>query len=213
MNSETDIVPIAGRFRGFLPIVVDVETGGFDNRRDALLELAMVVLRIDEKGELRRYRTYNWHIEPFPNANLDPKSLEVNGIKPFSPLRLAVPEEKAMEEFFRIVRKEVKLNECNRAILVGHNAPFDLGFVQSAAHRVDSKRNPFHPFSTLDTVTLGAVMYGQTVLARIAQAAGMGWDASQAHSAVYDVEKTADLFCHFVNTWNTLDAAFKAVES
>ena len=213
MNSETDIVPIAGRFRGFLPIVVDVETGGFDNRRDALLELAMVILRIDEKGELRRYRTYNWHIEPFPHANLDPKSLEVNGIKPFSPLRLAVPEEKAMEECFRIVRKEVKLNQCNRAILVGHNAPFDLGFIHSAAHRVDSKRNPFHPFSTLDTVTLGAVMYGQTVLARIAQAAGMGWDASQAHSAVYDVEKTADLFCHFVNTWRTLDAAFKAVQS
>ncbi|MEN9434546.1 MAG: ribonuclease [Pseudomonadota bacterium] len=213
MSLETDIIPIAGRFRGFLPIVIDVETGGFDNRRDALLELAAVILRIDEKGELHRYRTYNWHIEPFPNANLDPKSLEVNGIKPFSPLRLAVPEEKAMDEFFKVVRREVKLNQCNRAILVGHNAPFDLGFILSAANRVDCKRNPFHPFSTLDTVTLGAVMYGQTVLARIAQAAGMGWDASQAHSAVYDVEKTADLFCHFVNTWQTLDAAFKAVEN
>jgi ribonuclease T len=111
------------------------------------------------------------------------------------------------------VRREVKLNRCNRAILVGHNAPFDLNFVNAASDRNDCKRNPFHPFSTLDTVTLGAVVYGQTVLARVAQAAGMNWDGEQAHSAVYDAEKTADIFCHIVNTWQTLDAAFKAVEN
>ena len=213
MTDEIEIIPIAGRFRGFLPVVVDVETGGFDCRKDALLEVAAVILRIDEKGELSRHRTFSWHIEPFPNANLDPKSLEVNGIKPFSPLRMAVPEPKAMEDFFKVVRREVKINRCNRAILVGHNAPFDLNFVHAAADRVKASRNPFHPFSTLDTVTLGAVMYGQTVLARLAQAAGMGWDSESAHSAVYDAEKTADLFCHFVNTWQTLDAAFKAVEN
>lgn len=212
MSDEIEIIPIAGRFRGFLPVVVDVETGGFDSRKDALLEVAAVILRIDEKGELSRHRTFNWHIEPFPNANLDPKSLEVNGIKPFSPLRMAVPEDKAMNEFFKIVRKEVKLNRCNRAVLVGHNAPFDLNFVYAASERIQCKRNPFHPFSTLDTVTLGAVMYGQTVLARISQVAGMGWDNESAHSAVYDAEKTADLFCHFVNTWQTLDAAFQAVK-
>lgn len=212
MTDNAEIIPIAGRFRGFLPVVVDVETGGFDYRRDALLELAAVILRMDEKGELSRYRTFNWHIEPFPNANIDPKSLEVNGIKPYSPLRLAVPELKAMEEFFRIVRKEVKLNHCNRAVLVGHNAPFDLNFVHAAAERNKLGRNPFHPFSTLDTVTLGAVVYGQTVLARVAQQAGLGWDAQSAHSAVYDAEKTADLFCHFVNRWQTMDAALRTVQ-
>ncbi|MEZ5537991.1 MAG: ribonuclease T [Thiolinea sp.] len=212
MSDEIEIIPLANRFRGFLPVVVDVETGGFDCRRDALLEVAAVILRIDEKGELSRHRTHSWHIEPFPNANMDPKSLEVNGIKPFSPLRLATPEDKAINEFFKIVRKEVKLNRCNRAILVGHNAPFDLSFVHAAANRIGCKRNPFHPFSTLDTVTLGAVVYGQTVLARVAQAAGMGWDSDQAHSAVYDTEKTADIFCHIVNTWQTLDAAFATIK-
>lgn len=212
MSDEIEIIPLANRFRGFLPVVVDVETGGFDCRKDALLEVAAVILRIDEKGELSRHRTHSWHIEPFPNANMDPKSLEVNGIKPFSPLRMATPEDKAMNEFFKIVRKEVKLNRCNRAILVGHNAPFDLNFVHAAANRIGCKRNPFHPFSTLDTVTLGAVVYGQTVLARVAQAAGMGWDSTQAHSAVYDTEKTADIFCHIVNTWQTLDAAFATIK-
>ncbi|HPE61748.1 MAG: ribonuclease T [Thiothrix sp.] len=213
MSDDIEIVPLAGRFRGFLPIVIDVETGGFDHRRDALLELAAVILRVDEKGGLSRSRTYNWHIEPFPNANMDPKSLEVNGIKPFSPLRLAVPEEKALNELFKVVRRELKLNRCNRAILVGHNAPFDLNFLNAASNRINCKRNPFHPFSTLDTVTLGAVVYGQTVLARVAQAAGLGWDGEQAHSAVYDAEKTADIFCHTVNNWQTLDAAFKAVKT
>nr|CAA6805852.1 MAG: Ribonuclease T (EC [uncultured Thiotrichaceae bacterium] len=212
MSDETEIIPLANRFRGFLPIVVDVETGGFNHRKDALLEVAAVILRIDEKGELSKHRTHSWHIEPFPNSNMDPKSLEVNGIKPFSPLRMAVPEEKAMNEFFKVVRKEVKINRCNRAILVGHNAPFDLNFIHSASERIGCKRNPFHPFSTLDTVTLGAVVYGQTVLARVAQAAGMGWDSSQAHSAVYDTEKTADIFCHIVNTWQTLDAAFATIK-
>ena len=212
MSDEIEIIPLANRFRGFLPVVVDVETGGFDCRRDALLEVAAVILRIDEKGELSRHRTHSWHIEPFPNANMDPKSLEVNGIKPFSPLRMATQEDKAINEFFKIVRKEVKLNRCNRAILVGHNAPFDLSFVHAAANRIGCKRNPFHPFSTLDTVTLGAVVYGQTVLARVAQAAGMGWDSEQAHSAVYDTEKTADIFCHIVNTWQTLDAAFATIK-
>lgn len=211
MSDEIEIIPLANRFRGFLPVVVDVETGGFDCRKDALLEVAAVILRIDEKGELSRHRTHSWHIEPFPNANMDPKSLEINGIKPFSPLRLATPEDKAINEFFKIVRKEVKLNRCNRAILVGHNAPFDLNFIHAAANRIGCKRNPFHPFSTLDTVTLGAVVYGQTVLARVAQAAGMGWDSSQAHSAVYDTEKTADIFCRVVNTWQTLDAAFATI--
>ncbi len=212
MSDEIEIIPLANRFRGFLPVVVDVETGGFDCRKDALLEVAAVILRIDEKGELSRHRTHSWHIEPFPNANMDPKSLEINGIKPFSPLRLATPEDKAINEFFKIVRKEVKLNRCNRAILVGHNAPFDLNFIHAAANRIGCKRNPFHPFSTLDTVTLGAVVYGQTVLARVAQAAGMGWDSSQAHSAVYDTEKTADIFCRVVNTWQTLDAAFATIK-
>lgn len=213
MTEETDFFPIAGRFRGFLPVVIDVETGGFNSRKDALLEIAAVVLRMDEKGELRRHRTYQWHVEPFPNANLDPKSLEINGIRPFSPLRMAHPEQKAMGEFFKVVRKEVQVNQCNRAVLVGHNAPFDLNFVLAAAERTGIKRNPFHSFSTLDTVTLGAVMYGQTVLARICQAANMGWDQEQAHSATYDAEKTADLFCHCINHWQTLDAAFAAMDN
>lgn len=210
MPIDPSFLPVGQRFRGFLPVVIDVETGGFNAQTDALLQVAAVFLRMDAKGEVHLDRTESWHVEPFEGANLEPRSLEVNGIDPHHPLRLAVPEADALDQLFRHTRKEIKKNECTRAILVGHNAAFDLGFMNAAAERVGCKRNPFHPFSTLDTVTLGAMAYGQTVLARAVQAAGISWDSKEAHSAIYDAEKTAELFCKVVNQWQLLDTAFSA---
>ena len=203
MTEESQIYPLGGRFRGFLPVVIDLETGGFNHKTDALLEVAAVFLRRDEQGDLHRLKTLSWHVEPFEGSNLDPKSLEVNGIDPFQPFRqqIAVDESVAVNEMFKAVRQEVKLNECNRAVLVGHNAAFDLNFLNAAVERLGQKRNPFHPFSTFDTVTLAAMAYQQTVLARSVKKAGFDWDAAEAHSAVYDAEKTADLFCNIMNKW------------
>jgi len=203
MTEESQIYPLGGRFRGFLPVVIDLETGGFNHKTDALLEVAAVFLRRDEQGDLHRLKTLSWHVEPFEGSNIDPKSLEVNGIDPFQPFRqqIAVDESVAVNEMFKAVRQEVKLNECNRAVLVGHNAAFDLNFLNAAVERLGQKRNPFHPFSTFDTVTLAAMAYQQTVLARSVKKAGFDWDASEAHSAVYDAEKTADLFCNIMNKW------------
>jgi len=193
--------PMANRFRGFLPVVVDVETGGFDSGRHALLQIAAVFLRRGENGHLWRERTLSIHVQPFDGSELDPKSLEVNGIDPFHPLRIAHPEDQAMGRIFSEIRREVKLNLCKRAILVGHNAHFDLGFVHAAAARCGIRRNPFHPFSSLDTVSLSALAYGQTVLARAAEAAGLGWDTEAAHTAAYDAEVTAEIFCSIANRW------------
>lgn len=203
MTEESQIIPLGGRFRGFLPVVIDLETGGFNHKTDALLEVAAVFLRRDEGGDLHRLKTMSWHVEPFKGGNLDPKSLEVNGIDPFQPFRqqIAVDESVAVNEMFKAVRQEVKHNACNRAILVGHNAAFDLNFLNAAVERLGQKRNPFHPFSTFDTVTLAAMALQQTVLARSVKKAGFEWDAAEAHSAVYDAEKTADLFCHIMNKW------------
>ncbi len=202
-SEQKDITPIAQRFRGFLPVVIDLETGGFNHQTDALLEVAASFLRIDKAGMLSRVKTINWHLTPFEGSNLDPKSLEVNGIDPDLPFRqaIAVEERIAINELFKAVRAEIKLNKCTRAILVGHNANFDLNFLNAAVDRLGQKRNPFHPFSTFDTVSLAALAYGQTVLARSVQAAGFSWDSAEAHSAVYDTEKTADLFCQIMNDW------------
>jgi len=205
-NTEPDkVVPVGGRFRGFLPVVIDLETGGFNHHTDALLEIAAVTLRIDDQGLITPHTTHGWHINPFKGANMEAASLEVNGIDPDLPFRqaIAVDEADALDELFKIVRKEIKLNNCTRAILVGHNAAFDLNFLNAAVERTSKKRNPFHPFSTFDTVTLAAMAYRQTVLARAVKSAGFAWDANEAHSAVYDTEKTADLFCNVMNKWQT----------
>jgi ribonuclease T len=195
---------IADRFRGFLPVVVDVETGGFNAQRDALLEIAACIVRMDDFGRLVVAETIAVNVEPFDGANIDPKSLEVTGICVDSPLRKAVPEQEALRRIAQPVRKEVRDTGCQRAILVGHNSFFDLSFINAAIERTDFKRSPFHPFSSFDTATLAGLAFGQTVLSRSVQAAGLEWNESHAHSAIYDAEKTAALFCAIVNRWKIL---------
>ncbi|MEL7312948.1 MAG: ribonuclease T [Pseudomonadota bacterium] len=187
------------RFRGFLPVIVDVETGGFNAQTDALLEIAAVCVRMNDDGEIHRDETHRFHVKPFPGANLEPASLAVNGIDPDHPLRPAIDERDALQRIFREVRAQVREHECTRAVLVGHNAFFDLNFLNAAIARCGIKRSPFHPFSCFDTATLGGVAFGQTVLSRAVKSAAIDWDESQAHSAAYDAEKTADLFCTVVN--------------
>jgi len=194
---------IAERFRGYLPVVVDVETGGFDARHDALLEIAATIIRMDESGRLAPAETHAFHVQPFEGARIDPKALEFNGIDPGHPFRMALPEPDVLRQLFTPIRKAVKESGCKRAILVGHNAFFDLGFLNAAVERCAIKRNPFHPFSTFDTVSLAGLAYGETVLARAAQRAGMEWDSGEAHSAIYDTQQTAQLFCTIVNLWQT----------
>jgi ribonuclease T len=204
MSSTAAPSLMSRRFRGFLPVVVDVETAGFNAKRDALLEIAAVMLNIDAHGYLHRGASVSCHVEPFPGANMEMESLAFNGIDPHHPFRFAKPEREALEDIFKPVRQAVAMSGCNRAVLVGHNPSFDLGFINAAVNRTGIKRNPFHPFTTFDTATLGGLAYGQTVLARAVRAAGLEWDAERAHSAVYDCERTADLFCIIVNRWNAL---------
>ena len=201
--NETQKDIACGRFRGYYPVAVDVETGGFNSATDALLEVAAATFSIDENGVWSMDECLSRHVEPFAGANLDPAALEFTGINPEHPFRkqIAVPEKEALQDIFKIVRQRMKAYGCKRAILVGHNPSFDLGFINAAVERSGIKRNPFHPFSTFDTATLGGLAYGQTVLSRAAIAAGIPWDHEQAHSARYDTEKTAELFCNIVNQW------------
>ena len=195
---------MAGRFRGFLPVVVDVETGGFNAKTDALLEIAAVLLSFDAQGLLRRDETIRYHVKPFEGANMDPASLAVNGIDPDHPLRPAIDERDALQRVFREVRRAIREANCTRAILVGHNSAFDLGFLNEAIERSAIKRNPFHPFSSFDTATLCGVAFGQTVLSRAVNAAGLEFDEESAHSAAYDAEITADIFCEIVNRFQPI---------
>jgi ribonuclease T len=190
---------MARRFRGYLPVAIDVETGGFHSSTDALLEIAAVLIDMDPDGNLRRGATHDFHVKPFEGGRLDPAALSVTGIDPHHPLRPALPERDALQRVFREIRHAVRAYQCRRAILVGHNAAFDLGFINAAVARAEVKRNPFHPFSCFDTATLAGAALGQTVLAKAVRVAGLDWDPGSAHNARYDAERSADIFCLVCN--------------
>lgn len=199
--------PIAKRFRGYLPVVVDVETAGFNAQTDALLEVAAVLLTVNDDGDWVEDEGITRHIQPFEGANLEQAALDFNGIDPDHPFRkeISVSETIALQDIFKLIRSKLKLHDCKRAILVGHNPAFDIGFLNAAVERTHIKRNPFHPFSTFDTATLGGLVYGQTVLSRAAEKAGIKWESEEAHSARYDAERTAELFCKVVNLWRDMN--------
>lgn len=203
-NAKVRAMLMAERFRGYLPVVVDVETGGFNASTDALLEIAATTFRMREDGILEVADTYSYNVEPFSGSNIEASALEFTGIDPFHPFREAIPEHDALTELFSILRKAVKRNGCNRAILTAHNASFDQAFINAAIDRCGIKRSPFHPFSSFDTASLAGLTFGQTVLAKTCQIAGLEFDNSKAHSAAYDAEKTAQLFCLMVNRWREL---------
>ncbi|WP_026959039.1 ribonuclease T [Aliagarivorans taiwanensis] len=204
--SETNQVSelMSSRFRGYYPVVIDVETAGFNAKTDAMLEIAACLLTFDDAGQLVPSETVHFHIEPFEGANLEKAALEFTGIDPYNPLRGAVGEEFALKEMFRPIRKALKAHGCNRAVMVAHNAAFDMSFFNAAVERSGIKRNPFHPFVSFDTTSISAVALGQTVLAKACEAAQISFDNNEAHSALYDSQKTAELFCHIVNQWQAL---------
>ena len=187
------------RIRGYLPVVIDVETSGFNEQTDALLEICAIILGMDEEGSFFAKTTLHYHVEPFKGANIEASAIKFNGIDIDNPFRLAVPEKKALSEIFDHINEELETEECSRAILVGHNAFFDLGFVKAATLRANLK-SPFHQFSTIDTVSLSALCCGETVLAKAISKMGIEWDNNEAHSALYDTQKTSELFCQIFNS-------------
>ncbi|MFV2056007.1 MAG: ribonuclease T, partial [Thiohalomonadales bacterium] len=191
IHDHEEKLQIAQRFRGFLPVIIDVETAGFNAASDALLEIAAVIVDYDSNGDLEIQESIATHVKPFAGATFDKASLDFIGIDPHHPLRIAQEEPAALKRIFDPIREKVRTTKCTRAILVGHNPSFDLSFIKSAVERNKIKKNPFHQFSTFDTATLGGLAYGQTVLARAVQTAGIEWDNKSAHSARYDAEKTA----------------------
>lgn len=211
MMNVTDNSPkqqlLAQRFRNFMPVVVDVETAGFNAQTDALLEIACIPILIDDDGKFFTGEAVNAHIEPFQGANLEQRALEFTGINPNSPLRKAIAEDEktAIRRIFKHLKQVRQQYQCTKCILVGHNAHFDLNFLNAIVNRTNSKnQNPFHQFSVLDTVTLSALAFGQTVLARACQYAGIEFCGHEAHSALYDTQKTAELFCYILNSYPML---------
>ncbi|MGH8239614.1 MAG: exonuclease domain-containing protein, partial [Steroidobacteraceae bacterium] len=104
-------LPLASRFRGFMPVVIDVECGGFNPNTDALLEIAAVLIELQPDGRLAPGESWRFHIQPFEGAKLEAASLAITGIDPFHPLRPAIQEKEALTKLFKEVRRAMKENE------------------------------------------------------------------------------------------------------
>jgi ribonuclease T len=199
--SESEAKQIKKRFDGYLPVVVDVETSGVDSVKNALLEVAAAYVDYDAEGKLVvQEETYTTHVNPFEGARIDDEALKINNIDPYHPFRFAIDEEQAITELFDYATKALKATGCRRALLVGHNAYFDLSFVNAAMKRSKIKRSPFHAFTVFDTATIGGVFFGKTILAKALKQAAIPFDKNEAHAALYDTLKTAELFCQAVNS-------------
>lgn len=196
---------MAKRFRGFYPIVIDVETGGLNPSSDALLEIAVLPIEMQANGNLISGTLKHYHIIPFEGSNISKESLEINQIDPTHPFRFAVPELTALQDIFDFVENIRKQANCSRCVLVGHNSWFDLHFLNAAIKRCNLK-SPFHAFTSFDTATLSAIFYGQTALAQATRRAKINFDPKEHHSAIYDAQKTAELFCKIANSWLKLSS-------
>ena len=118
---------MSARFRGFLPVVIDLETGGFDKDVHAVLQIAAVSLGRSD-GWLDIEEIQSWNVIPHPGTRVEDASLKITGIDLADPDRDALSEEEAVRALFRFVRREVRRNGCERAVLTAHNAHFDHGF-------------------------------------------------------------------------------------
>lgn len=186
------------RFDGYLPIVIDVETTGLNPLNHGLLEIAAVNIKLVDQL-FRPEETFVCHVLPFEGAKIDEVALQINKIDPYHPFRFAIDESKALEKLFEFTNHALQAAKCRRAVLVGHNAHFDLSFLQSAMKRCKITKSPFHAFTCFDTATLAGLAYGKTILAKALKAAQIEFDKEKAHSALYDAEKTAELFCDILN--------------
>lgn len=189
------------RFRGFYPVVIDIETAGFNSRTDALLEIALITFKMDNYGWINKDKMLHYHIKPFKGSLIKKEALKYNKINPYSALRMAVTESIALYSIFNFINKKIKNNNFKKAVIVAHNVIFDFNFINAAIKRSKVKNNPFHKFVTFDTAALSGLVIGQTVLSKSCNAVGIKFDSNQAHSALYDTLKTAELFCEIVNRW------------
>ncbi len=192
---------LKNRFRKYLPVVVDIETGGFDPEKNAILEIAITLIE-EENDKFYPGETFRYHINPFEGSIVEKESLDFTKIKLDHPLRNAVDELEALNDLFKIINRTKNKYECSRAILVGHNAHFDKSFLDASVIRNNIKKTPFHKFSVIDTVSLGVLATGQTVLARICEHLSVNYDNDEAHSAAYDTGVTAEVFCKIINSFD-----------
>ncbi|MEN8169071.1 MAG: DNA polymerase III subunit epsilon [Pseudomonadota bacterium] len=163
-------------------IVLDTETTGLEPANGhRIIEIGCVEL-IN-----RRLTGNNYHVYLQPDREIDQGAMEVHGItneflsdKP----RFA----DVVEDFIAFV---------SGAELIIHNAPFDVGFINTELSRIDSSHGKVTDFcSVLDTLVMARQMHpGQkNSLDALCKRYGINNEHRELHGALLDSEILADVY-------------------
>ena len=163
-------------------VVFDTETTGLSPERDEIVQIGAVRLVGGRRIEGEAFETLVDPGRPIP-----PASTRVHGIDD-----AAVAGAPSIAEAGRAFH-----GFAEGAVLVAHNAPFDLAFLRRHAGAMG--RDFDHP--VLDTVLLSAAVFGEGVphtLDAIAERLGVAIDPAARHTAMGDAAATADVLLHLI---------------
>lgn len=160
-------------------VVFDVETTGFSNAYDSIIELAAV--KIQNGQVMERFERF-----ANPHRPLPPKIIELTHITD-DMLKDAPEVEQVIREFHEFI---------GDSIIVAHNAPFDLGFLY-VAYQKYGLGNVRHP--AFDTVELSRLVNPEQKAHNLkALTKKYGIELTQHHRAIYDTEATGELMLHLL---------------
>lgn len=169
-------------------VVFDVETTGLSAVYDTIIELAAVKVR---GGELKET------FERFANPHhpLSSTTTELTGITD-DMVKDAPEVAEVMRDFVEFI---------GDAVLVAHNASFDMGFFYEACKKANIKVNPY---PVIDTLELARFLYPELRNHRLnTLAKKFDIELTQHHRAIYDTEATAHLLNQLLK-----DAKDKGIE-
>lgn len=159
-------------------VVFDIETTGFSPVHDRIIEIGAVKV---EKGEIKE------RFSSFVNPDV-PIPLEIEkltGIHDGMVVDAPMIEE-ALPHF---------LEFCQDAVLVAHNASFDMSFIIENTHRLGMKKE----FTYVDTVGIARLLLPHQAKHKLdAVAKTLGISLENHHRAVDDAEATAEIFLKFI---------------
>lgn len=177
-------------------IILDCETGGFDNKKNPITQIAL--LEIDNNlKEINRFETY---IKPYNDLEITSSALAVTGLK-MTDINNGVDFKEAVKLITLFFKENMpSKHPMNRPVIIGHNLDFDIGFIEELFRLAKKDFSDIRNRNPIDTQTLmKMLMPNITSLALGKCCEEMGISLPDAHKAMNDVVATTDLFRAIVN--------------
>lgn len=166
-------------------VIFDLETTGLSNRLDEIIEFGAVKMKDREVIDRKQLfvnpkRSIPAHISSLTHINQS----DVDAAKP-------------IEDVFDDLKQWI-----GDAVLVAHNATFDVGFMNAAARKLGK---PEFSNPVIDTLPLAHAMLDlkRYRLGNVCRHYGVKYDGEGAHRADYDAEVLSQVLCHMLNAYKS----------